>query len=648
MVNVTLPTILSGPIIRRVDPTQVYIWIVLSEEHAFDAQLYNIEPKDGSYQYEILSHHTTATTMQAGNHCFVSLIKLSPSSGTFPTDRLIGYNLFFTNQIKQFDLGMLPILDPRHPDSLVYGNLGYPSFYINEKKKGSSLYGSCRKLHGKGEDALARADLELEQNPTTLSERPSSLFLTGDQIYADDVADPIISKISNIGELTIGSEEIHPLMDESYCEKINSPGNRQKIAGNLCRFTSKKASNHLLKFNEYVGMYLLNWSPELWPDFEPLSGNDEQLSHLDMKTYNAQTSELSSLKKDLPRVRRLLANTPTYMIMDDHDITDDWNISHQWKTDVKNAPLGRHVVANGLTAYWLFQGWGNDPESFSKSFLTTIQSYFNSFKINSSAYEPWLNLLWDYDQWHFLAPTYPKSLFFDTRTERDYKTGIEIKTGPILLSDQALHKGTLLLEQDNWESGDPLVIVSPTPVYGLHLIQSFLKNWIYPLRTIGVPVHTLFDLETWRFNSKGLTRLLQTITDWDPGHCAIISGDAHLAYSLQSSIKMDQEFQLYQFTSSPTHNENFTGIWELLLNAVVYYESNVRGKRECSRYCDSSYQVAESSDSTPDHVLWEEYIRYLEIDNGALVETANNIGLLSYASEGFENKILLTSLQRFK
>ena len=28
------------------------------------------------------------------------------------------------------------------------------------------------------------------------------------------------------------------------------------------------------------------------------------------------------------------------------------------------APLGRAIVRNGMLAYALFQGWGNDPEKF--------------------------------------------------------------------------------------------------------------------------------------------------------------------------------------------------------------------------------------------------------------------------------------------
>jgi len=67
---------------------------------------------------------------------------------------------------------------------------------------------------------------------------------------------------------------------------------------------------------------------------------------------------------DLPRVRRALANIATYMTFDDHEVCDDWNITAGWVTKVRGNALGRNVLRNGLAAYLVFQGWGNDPRAF--------------------------------------------------------------------------------------------------------------------------------------------------------------------------------------------------------------------------------------------------------------------------------------------
>ena len=66
-------------------------------------------------------------------------------------------------------------------------------------------------------------------------------------------------------------------------------------------------------------------------------------------------------REGLPRVRRALANVPTYMIADDHEITDDWYFSRQWREAVFTRPLGVDIIRHGLMAYTLMQGWGNDP-----------------------------------------------------------------------------------------------------------------------------------------------------------------------------------------------------------------------------------------------------------------------------------------------
>ena len=66
----------------------------------------------------------------------------------------------------------------------------------------------------------------------------------------------------------------------------------------------------------------------------------------------------------LPRVRRALANIATYMILDDHEITDDFNMQRRFCDKVYGSPLGMRVVQYGLIAYALCQHWGNCPEQF--------------------------------------------------------------------------------------------------------------------------------------------------------------------------------------------------------------------------------------------------------------------------------------------
>ena len=67
-------------------------------------------------------------------------------------------------------------------------------------------------------------------------------------------------------------------------------------------------------------------------------------------------------------MRRALANVPTYMIFDDHDVTDDWNLNPLWRDRVlTHRARRRRSIRNALASYALFQDWGNDPAKYEKS-----------------------------------------------------------------------------------------------------------------------------------------------------------------------------------------------------------------------------------------------------------------------------------------
>ncbi|WP_421383897.1 hypothetical protein ACOJQI_04785 [Bacillus salacetis] len=450
MERIQLPLLLGGPVLRRADTRQVNIWLATSEPFEITGQLYSINTgmDDDTFEYENLNSLSKKKTIRAGSKLFIHLVTLEPEESVFPSGTLIGYNLFFENDSSHYDLSSFGLLSPEAPSSIVYGNLHYPTFFINDGSSSRILYGSCRKLHGEGYDVLSEADHTLASSFHT-DHRPSALFLMGDQIYADDVADPLFPLLVNLSRELIGHIEDLGTVDKRlneghFDETIYKINGRQFITEHFCHFTSNNAANHLLSFGEYAAMYLLSWSPQLWQlarneklfvSFEEALSNDqiyfsfhnherykkEYKAELRLlkKRYEKQAAELSSLEEALGSVRRLMANIPTYMIFDDHDITDDWNLTEQWKTQVGQSPLGRHVISNGLASYWLFQGWGNVPESY-ENFHRPLQNYFSDYTPNSPAHSDWMEALRDYSAWHFIAPTVPTAVFLDTRTQREY------------------------------------------------------------------------------------------------------------------------------------------------------------------------------------------------------------------------------------
>lgn len=678
-----LPKLLAGPIVRRVEQSQAYIWLAMSKPYHIDAELFTVTltSKKDTFDYRSVSIETKCKVIELGKNLYTYLIKITPSKGTFPEDVLLGYNLHFSSKSEKLDLGSFDLLSKENPNSLVYENMKYPTFFIS-KSTDKLLFGSCRKLHGKGEDSLASGDIKLKETYFDLKERPSGLFLVGDQIYADDVADPIFPFIYHLGiELTGTNEGVskidNRLSNNNFLKSLRQVRGRQYIMEKFCKFTSNKAHNHLISFGEFAAMYLLSYSPDIWDitfeenhlqPFEQLT-KEEQVYFIfpnaigyedeyatefmeNKRRYEEKLEELQLFRQTLPQIRRLLANIPTYMMFDDHDITDDFNISLEWKEDVENSALGKHVIANGLTSYWLFQGWGNAPEKYTPSFYQNMQNYLQTYDVNSDSYQIWQDTILKFNNWAFVAPTYPKALFLDTRTKRSFankpiptqvgKIIKEISSGPQLISESEWKMLTSQLKESGWQSGMPLVLVSPAPFYGIRLIESFLYQYVLPFKLLRLPVQTKFDLEAWRFNGKGYHLFHQWISKWNPSSCTILSGDAHMASSVETVVtfKDSKKRKLHQFTCSPMKNDSFSTLTELVLKTVLLLHSVTTGKNEIQRVCDLDFKLSfDKSLDSKKHTLWKEVIQYQSLPSGSIVETNNNLGLLSL--EGPDPKIEL-------
>jgi hypothetical protein len=686
MAPIEFPFILAGPIVRRVEPTQIYIWIATSSKCRIDAKVWKITPSTSNEdQYEKLKTKTSTTSIHFGKQLFHHLIKISPTDYQFPTETLLGYNLFFNDGSKKYDLDSFHLLTSNHPQGIVYGNLKYPAFHIQgENSNPSILYGSCRKPHGTGDDTLAFADILLEETYFNPKNRPQALFLLGDQIYADDVAHPLIPVVIRFAYELMGNREplecIEPrLRTKRFLKAREQINARQYLMENVCQFTSAHAQNHLIELGEYAAMYLMAWSPALWElaqanglirSFEEADSEkliyymfaDNNQSNRELETerlklreqYNDQQESLISFQQSLYQVRRLLANIPTYMIFDDHDITDDWNLSYNWKNNVKSSPLGRHVISNGLLAYWAFQGWGNDPDAFSDHFLKKMKSYLSTVKACdfSTDYEQAVEQLWNFDSWHFAAPTQPRSIFLDTRTQREYDSLVkkvkfgnmieEANSSPELLNKKAWDSVTQKLFSSGWSQHTPLIVVSATPVYGMGLIESFLHDYVYPIRLLGVEVQTTVDFEAWKYNGKGFTKFLHTAASWNPSICIILSGDVHYASEVKADIHFASGVRLavHQCTSSPLKNMSLTGVWGMLMKLVIGANSFERKNKELHRICTPNYEILRIDQDDPGPIIWEDFLTYQNLNGKSNIETNNNLGKITLINGRVENSLL--------
>ena len=66
-------------------------------------------------------------------------------------------------------------------------------------------------------------------------------------------------------------------------------------------------------------------------------------------------------------VRVLLAHVPTFLMFDDHKLTDDWNFDASWVRMLHNPKnsweMWPKTLSDALAAYWVYQGWCNKAPS---------------------------------------------------------------------------------------------------------------------------------------------------------------------------------------------------------------------------------------------------------------------------------------------
>lgn len=551
--NSSLPKILLGPILRRAEETQVCIWLACDRPVTVKAEIFRFEAVKASKHGSSQSSHRAepigsgiAKSRRLGEHLHVVLAVARPielrrnqSSASeracFPSDELLAYDIevLLDNDSKNTSKRLKDFGLVSGKNSIVYGHkndVSLPTVFLMGRSTPLNFFhGSCRKLHGKGEDSLVAADEIISSSFSDLKRRPSALFLTGDQIYADDVAFPLSHYLTQLGIKLLGREEEIPGIGKKLTEiKV---GERKRIVQEYAKFTSPSADNHLLSFGEFAAMYLLAWNVENWPERFP---DITSIPRKNQKKYQEQVKQLEKTRRDLPVVRRVLANIPTYMIFDDHEITDDWNITSEWHEKVKGSKCGKQVVANGLAAYWAFQGWGNDPALYSEEFIEKISEYLgkngNVSEVERVAFE---DLLWTFHGWTFGAPTNPLTIVSDCRTQRHYDS---YDGSPQLLSSEGLLSILQTAKHANYRKGDSIIIVCPTPVFGFLLMEELQKALAKIIRVYKV------DLETWFANQRGLLSLLSFLIDTlRPRHCIFMSGDVHYGFTISAAFALLQK-----------------------------------------------------------------------------------------------------------
>ncbi len=616
----SLPLVLCGPLVRRVDSTSTTVWIALKEPRKVTLRVSQMA-SDLSGRVEV--QKGTRSTTKLGEHLHIVAIT---ATGNMDWGRLYVYDLRFGQAGNDavpvpesgtgfFEKNVLAETKEKAHNLILYENnlgpgmvaLDLPSFATppTDMNKVRLIHGSCRKPHGFSQDALQILDSLISSSLSDPLHRPHQLFLTGDQIYADDVADGLLAMLTDAGDTLLGWVEQLPTLDGLKHPAELLPGRRKIIANKKSGISSGEAKSHLLSLGEFYTMYLFVWSEVLWPDGLPdfvdmypqewkeAEGDRERVDSF-YRRYNMHHSEylnemerLNTFKLALPLVRRALANIPSFMIMDDHEITDDWYLDRRWCENALTAQLSRRVISNGLLAYAVFQAWGNTPWQFADGGagepgrqLLTAASEWNGkdnehlkkielrVGVNQSSdvvsNKKLTHLAGALDWNYYLGssvngPPY-EVIVLDTRTWRGFPAGR--RDAPALISDAAAMERQMPLSVPPGEDG-VTIVVSPAPVLGVPLVEDIVQA------KAPAPFTRTVDREAWSHHRRSLELLLSHLAR-RKSRVIVLSGDVHYGLSIHLSYWAQRPFGtpaptldttprtavLAQLTSSSLKNES--------------------------------------------------------------------------------------------
>lgn len=601
-----LPTVIAGPILRHTDHQRIVWWLVTSV--AID-----IEPLLADAKNNVIELHNANVTQETfcvGQRAYIQLISLESTTEKplIESGVLYHYDLLSALESAQKDNSghVNTVLSQQSNDShankvdeasktrqlesiltaithLVYEGHERPNFRFNQHLT-KVTQGSCRKPHFRGQDALPQLDNlvadELadrvntsKTSETTSINRPDLMLMTGDQVYVDDVAGPMLHAIHQvISLLGLHHERFEGATVDDLTELIlHEHGFYQRelllpaveandkltkaffAAKRKPIFTSVNAKNHLIALSEMLAMYLLTWSPLLWKfvDLEKSGLNQDKQA-----TYDEEIQNIQVFQGGLCKVHRALAHVPSYMMFDDHDVTDDWNLTRGWEQQVYNNAFSKRIIGNAITAYFLCQGCGNPRAKleplfnqfntvFSASTVKANTTETDGIAVYNTSHTELIDTLLAFDQWHYELATQPPVHVLDTRTQR-------------WRSESSLNKPSGLMD---WEAlcelqqsiigKESVIMVSPAPVYGVKFIETIQKIFT----TFGGAL--VVDAENWmahRGTASVMLNIFRHIKT--PPNFIILSGDVHYSFVYDVSLRFRRNSpHITQFTSSGLHNE---------------------------------------------------------------------------------------------
>src|SRR5215207_4550021 len=253
-----------------------------------------------------------------------------------------------------------------------------------------------------------------------------------------------------------------------------------------------------------------------------------------------------------PVIRWLFSTTSIAMVIDDHDMHDDWNISRSWCEEMRRKQWWQERVESGLMSYWIYQFIGNlPPRELEKSDLyrrvrelDDAGPVLREFAAKDDSERE--GKRWSY--YRDLGST--RLIVMDSRTGRILEEGRRS-----------------IFDEEEWDwiqdkaRGDFDHLLAP----GLHYLEAWNETvcdgaWGGMAAGLGERLRRTLDCDHWGAFQRSfmrLTALLEEVGSGErgrpPASICILSGDVHHAYLAEVAFRRDVNVSsaVYQAVCSP-------------------------------------------------------------------------------------------------